>query len=65
MTSYYNLGSYHRAVTTTSVESQTWFNRGLVWCYGFNHEEAVRCFLKAAEEGLRPRGPRALARPRL
>jgi tetratricopeptide (TPR) repeat protein len=49
MTSYYNLGHYHRAVTTTSVEAQTWFDRGLVWCYGFNHEEAVRCFQKAAE----------------
>jgi hypothetical protein len=26
-----------------------WFDRGLVWCYGFNHEEAVRCFQTAAD----------------
>src|SRR5215813_2273897 len=49
MTGYYNLGNYRRPVTTTSVEAQTWFDRGLVWCYSFNHEEAVRCFQKAAE----------------
>ncbi|KAH8170119.1 tetratricopeptide repeat domain-containing protein [Sarocladium implicatum] len=44
---YYDLGSFHRPVTTTSPDAQTWFNRGLVWSYGFNHEEAVRCFEKA------------------
>jgi len=26
-----------------------WFDRGLIWCYGYNHDEAVRCFRKAAE----------------
>ena len=26
-----------------------WFDRGLVWTYGFNHEEAVRCFEHAVE----------------
>ncbi len=46
---YYDLGEYGRTVTTRSAEAQTWFDRGLVWCYGFNHEEAVRCFAKAAE----------------
>lgn len=46
---YYDLGQYGRAVTTRSAEAQAWFDRGLVWCYGFNHEEAVRCFAKAAE----------------
>ena len=44
----YDLGSYHRVVTTKSKEAQLWFDRGLVWCYGYNHEEAVRCFQKAA-----------------
>ena len=44
----YDLGSYRRAVTTKSKEAQLWFDRGLVWCYGYNHEEAVRCFQKAA-----------------
>jgi tetratricopeptide (TPR) repeat protein len=44
---YYDLGSYHRAVETPSPQAQSWFNRGLVWAYAFNHEEAVRCFEKA------------------
>lgn len=45
----YDLGSYSRPVTTRSAAAQAWFDRGLVWCYGFNHEEAVRCFARAAE----------------
>ena len=45
--SYYNLGSYHRAVDTPSAQAQLWFDRGMVWAYAFNHEEAVRCFEKA------------------
>lgn len=44
---YYDLGSYHRTATTSSNEALTWFNRGLVWSYAFNHEEAVACFEKA------------------
>jgi len=47
MSEYYDLGSYSRRVTTASPEAQTWFDRGLLWCYGFNHEESVRCFRKA------------------
>ncbi|MYX94224.1 hypothetical protein GT045_05235 [Streptomyces sp. SID486] len=46
--SYYDLGSHGRPVTTSSPEAQTWFDRGLVWTYAFNHEEAVRCFEAAA-----------------
>ena len=49
MTDYYNLGDYSRSVSTRSVQAQTWFDRGLKWCYGFNHEEAIHCFRKAAE----------------
>ena len=48
MTDYYDLGTYRRTITTTSPEAQLWFDRGLVWYYGFNHEESVRCFKKAA-----------------
>jgi tetratricopeptide (TPR) repeat protein len=48
MNSYYDLGSYSRPITTTSPEAQLWFDRGLLWCYGFNHEGSVRCFHKAA-----------------
>ena len=44
---YFDLGNYTRAVTTTSDEAQTWFDRGLRWTYGYNHEEAVECFRKA------------------
>jgi tetratricopeptide (TPR) repeat protein len=44
---YFDLGTYRRRVTTTSAEAQTWFDRGLAWTYGFNHEEAVECFRKA------------------
>jgi len=49
MLDYYDLGTYSRPVTTNSSQAQTWFDRGLLWCYGYNHEEAVRCFRKAAE----------------
>jgi tetratricopeptide (TPR) repeat protein len=44
MDKYFNLGNYRRTITTTVETAQTWFNRGLIWCYGFNQEEAVRCF---------------------
>lgn len=44
---YFDLGSYVRNVTTTSDEAQTWFDRGLRWTYGYNHEEAAACFRKA------------------
>jgi tetratricopeptide (TPR) repeat protein len=49
MTDYYDLGSHRRSVSTTSREAQLWFDRGLAWCYGYNHEESVRCFRRAAE----------------
>ncbi|EOD43864.1 putative tpr domain protein [Neofusicoccum parvum UCRNP2] len=41
---YYDLGTFHRAVSTRSPEAQLWFTRGLIWSYAFNHEEAARCF---------------------
>ena len=44
---YFDLGDHHRAVTTTSADAQTWFDRGLAWTYGFHHEEARRCFERA------------------
>ena len=43
----YDLGLYCRTVTTASADAQRWFNRGLNWCFGFHHEEAVACFEKA------------------
>ncbi|KAK5958728.1 hypothetical protein OHC33_000571 [Knufia fluminis] len=44
---YYDLGTYHRRVTTPSEKAQTWFDRGLIWSYGYNHEAAAGCFEKA------------------
>jgi len=49
MGEYFDLGAYRRPVTTVSEQAASWFNRGLVWCYGFNQEEAVRCFQKVVE----------------
>lgn len=46
-TQYFNLGHWHRKVTTTSSEAQQWFDRGLNWIYGFNHEESIVCFQNA------------------
>lgn len=46
---YYDLGSHSRLVTTSSPITQLWFNRGLIWAYSFNHDEAARCFERAAQ----------------
>ena len=45
----FDLGTNTFPVTTRSASAQVWFDRGLVWCYAFAHEEAVRCFRRAAE----------------
>ena len=47
--SYYDVDVYSRPVTTSSAEAQLWFDRGLIWTYGYNHEEAAECFRKALE----------------
>jgi len=49
MSGYYNLGSHRLTITTSSPEGQVWFDRGLLWCYGFNHGEASHCFRRALE----------------
>ena len=49
MDNYFDLGNYSREITTPSEPARQWFNRGLIWCYAFNHEEAVRCFEKVIE----------------
>ncbi len=43
----FDLGSYARRTSTASAEAQGWFDRGLIWSYAFNHEEAVVCFERA------------------
>ena len=45
----YELGPYSRTVTTSSADAQRWFDHGLNWCFGFHHEEAIRCFEQALE----------------
>ncbi len=49
----FRLGSFGRSTSTSSAEAQAWFDHGLVWCYAFNHEEAIRCFEQAiaADDG--------------
>ncbi|MDE2792299.1 MAG: tetratricopeptide repeat protein [Paracoccaceae bacterium] len=49
MTYEFDLGGFGRPITTASAEAQAWFDRGLAWTYGFNHEEAIHCFRKALE----------------
>ncbi|MEQ9258292.1 MAG: tetratricopeptide repeat protein [Roseovarius sp.] len=49
MESYFDLGDHSFPVTTASSEAQLWFDRGLLWTYGYNHEEAVACFERALE----------------
>jgi len=46
---YYNLGSYSKKVSTQSDEAQLWFDRGLIWTYSYNHDQAIECFRKALE----------------
>lgn len=43
----YDLGPYTRKITTRSADAQRWFDRGLNWCFGYHHEEAIVCFEKA------------------
>lgn len=45
----FNLGTHEKRISTPSPEAQRWFNLGLNWCYGFNHEEGVKCFQRALE----------------
>lgn len=41
------LGAIHRPVTTQSPEAQRYFDQGLAFAYGFNHDAAVRSFRAA------------------
>ncbi len=45
---YYNLGPHSLAIATTNQLCQEWFDRGLNWTYGYNHQEAINCFRIAA-----------------
>jgi tetratricopeptide (TPR) repeat protein len=43
------LGDVRHPVSTNNPEAQRFFDQGLALVYGFNHEEAVRSFKRAAE----------------
>ena len=44
---YYDLGAYTWPITAADPAAHRWFNRGMAWCYGFNHDEAIVCFERA------------------
>src|SRR5258708_7971533 len=44
-----NLGSFHRSATTRSVEAQRFFDQGMRLLWAFNHDEAARSFVRAAQ----------------
>ena len=48
-TIYSGFDGYSRKVTTRSDEAQKWFDQGIQLLYGFNHDEAIRSFEKAAQ----------------
>ncbi len=50
MDEYFDLGTHSFPITTSSPMAQVWFDRGLIWMYGFNHREAVTCFEHAVAE---------------
>ncbi|MGH9316680.1 MAG: tetratricopeptide repeat protein [Thermoanaerobaculia bacterium] len=42
------LGHHHHPIQTRNPEAQRFFDQGLTLIYGFNHEEAIRSFRRAA-----------------
>jgi tetratricopeptide (TPR) repeat protein len=44
----FNLGTYHRAVSTANAAAQKAFDQGLAWSFAFNHGDAERAFREAA-----------------
>jgi tetratricopeptide (TPR) repeat protein len=46
---YEGLGSYSRKITTDSPEAQRYFDQGLAFVHGFNHNAAIRAFQQAAD----------------
>ncbi len=52
------VGRQHHPIQTKSLPAQQYFDQGITLLYGFNHEEAVRSFQRAAE--LDPSSPMPL-----
>ena len=49
MTYNFNTGTYSFKISTSSEAAQIWFDRGLIWAYGFHWEEAVICFKESVK----------------
>lgn len=49
------LEHHHHPIATSNLEAQRFFDQGLTLVYGFNHDEAVRSFQRAAERD--PKSP--------
>jgi tetratricopeptide (TPR) repeat protein len=45
---YESLGTYSHRITTSSPDTQRWFDQGLRLVYAFNHDEAQKSFREAA-----------------
>src|SRR5439155_23578199 len=43
------VGEVPYAVSTKSANAQNFFDQGMAYLYGFNHETAIRSFKKASE----------------
>ncbi|HEY7089943.1 MAG TPA: hypothetical protein VH518_17735 [Tepidisphaeraceae bacterium] len=43
------LGDHHHPVSTSNAEAQKFFDQGLTLLFAFNHDEAMRSFMRAAE----------------
>ena len=43
------VGSVHFAVSTKNAEAQKYFDQGMAYLYGFNHDAAIASFKRAAE----------------
>ena len=43
------MGNHHHPIATSNPEAQRFFNQGCDFVFGFNHEEAVRSFERAAD----------------
>lgn len=41
---YFDLGSFHRSISTSNRDAQIWFDRGLTLCWSFQQDEAKICF---------------------
>ncbi len=44
----FDVGNYHRAVSTNNPAAQKMFDQALTFTYGFNHDEAIRSYKEAA-----------------